>query len=83
MRLTDLLPAAILIGVTVIGITVMSDINQNIFDAQTADTAAYNVSEYGLEGMQELGSWVPTIALVVAASLIIGILVSAFAFGRN
>ena len=63
MKLTDLLPAAILIGVTVIGITVMADINQNIFDGQTVDTAAYNVSEFGLTGMQELGSWVPTIAL--------------------
>ena len=83
MNLSDLLPAAILIGVTVIGITVIADINQNVGDGMVVNTTAYNVSLEGGQGMQELGSWVPTIALVVAAALIIGTLVTAFSFGRN
>ena len=55
MKLQDLLPAAIIIGVAVIGITVMAEINQNIFDSSVVNSSGYNVSENGLVGMQELG----------------------------
>lgn len=83
MQLKDLLPAAILLGVTIVGLTVMADIVQNVNDGQTAGTTAANVSGEGLLGLAELGQWTPTIALVIAAGLIIGILISAFAFGRR
>ena len=57
MELKDLLPAAILIGVTVVGLTVMADITQEVNDDQTAGSAAANVSGEGLDALEELGQW--------------------------
>ena len=83
-KLQDLLPIAIILTVGVIAITIGADIVQSINDGQTTGSVAENVSWQGLEAFQELGSWLPTIALIVAAALVIGILVSSFAFGgRN
>lgn len=83
MQLRDLLPAAILLGVTVVGLTVMADITQNIYNDQTAGSVAKNVSGEGLFGLRELGSWSSTIGLVIAAGLIIGILIGAFQFRQR
>ena len=59
MDLKDLLPVAILLGVTVIGIVLMAQINQKLYDTHTADTSlngsAQNISGEGLNSMQELG----------------------------
>ncbi len=82
-RLQDLLPVAIIFVVATIAISIGADILSGVRDGQTVDTASYNVSTYGLQGMLELGSWVPTLALVVAAAIVIGVLVYSFAFGRN
>ena len=82
MKLEDLLPVALLFVVATIAISIGADIISNIQASQTAATASYNVSGYGLEGMLELGSWVPTLALVVAASIVIGVLVFSFTFRR-
>jgi len=79
-RIEDLLPIALMFGVAVIGIAITADVIDNVQDDQVANSAAYNVSADGLEAMTELGSWTPTIALVVAAAIIIGILVYSFAF---
>lgn len=40
-----------------------------------------NVSNAGLQGITEFGSWMPTIALVLVASVVIGTLV--YSFTRN
>ena len=63
MQLRDLLPAAILLGVTVVGLTVMADITQRVNDNQVVGSIAANVSGEGLAGLAELGQWTPTIAL--------------------
>ena len=47
---------------------------------QTTDSYAYNVTNEGLESMQTFGEWLPTLALVVIAAVIIGVLV--FYLGR-
>jgi hypothetical protein len=39
----------------------------------------YNASTYGLEGLEELASWLPTIAIVVVAAVVIGIIALYFA----
>ena len=85
MKLGDLLPVAILLAVTIVGITVLSNINQQIYDDQFngVNGTAANISGEGLNAMQELGSWTPTIALVVMAALIIAVLISSFAFGKR
>ena len=55
MQLRDLLPAAILLGVTVVGLTVMADITQRVNDNQVVGSIAANVSGEGLAGLAELG----------------------------
>lgn len=46
-------------------------------------TIASNISTSGLEGGLEIGQWQPMIALIVVAAIIIGIIITAFAFGRR
>jgi len=40
---------------------------------------SYNISNYGLQAQDELGSWMDTLALVVVAAIIIGTLITSFA----
>lgn len=40
--------------------------------------AAYNVSGEGLEGLEAMGEWFPTIATIIAAVVIIVLIVSGF-----
>ena len=95
MKLEDLLPVALLFVVATIAISIGADIISSVQTGMVTGTAgcsaatnytmcgyAYNTSGYGLEGMVELGSWVPTLALVVAASIVIGVLVFSFTFRR-
>lgn len=81
--LRDLLPIALIMAVAIIATAISADVVSDVQDDQVADSTAYNISEFGLEGLLELGSWFPTIALVVAAAIIIGILVMSFAYGRG
>lgn len=76
----DLMPIALLIVVTAIAIGVGADVLSTVQADQTSGTAAYNASGFGLTGVSELSSWIPTIALVVAAAIVIGVLVYSFAF---
>lgn len=90
----DLMPIALIITVSIIAITigaeVVDDVQDGFITGATGCTTtnqslcgyAYNTSESGLQGMDELGSWFPTIGLVVAASVVIGVLVYSFAM-RN
>ena len=56
--------------VIAVGADVLGDIQAD----QVADTYAYNASASGLESLDTLGGWLPTIALVIAASIVIGVL---------
>lgn len=40
------------------------------------ETYSSNISKYGMESGGELSSWLPTIALVIAAAIIIGVVVT-------
>jgi len=70
---------AIVIG---IGADVLGDIRQgqltNTAGCNSTTTAGcgydYNASTKGLESVDELGVWLPTIALVIAAAFVIGVL---------
>ena len=46
-----------------------------IRDDQTANSYERNATTEGLDALDELASWLPTIALIVAAAVIIGIIV--------
>ena len=83
MRLQDLAGIAIIFVVTAIiigiGADVLSQMQTNMgTDNNTADEQ-FNATKYGLEGLEELGSWLPTIAIIVAAAVIIGIIAMYFA----
>lgn len=103
LDLKDVTPFALLIIVSMIGVSVGSQVLDDIkegqctygFNADTHDcanatggdingisTIASNATSGGLQGLETFGSWMPTITLVVAASIIIGILVFSFARGR-
>ena len=58
-----------------------AEILQSLYDGQTEDSYAYNATGEGLESLDELGSWLPTLALVVIAAIIIGVLVTYLARG--
>lgn len=53
-------------------------------DSETNTTAVpWQSMERGLEGLEELASWLPTIALVVAAAVILTLIILAFAYGKD
>ena len=73
----DLVPLALMFVVATIAISVGADILARILAGQSAGYA-YNVTTAGLVGMGTLGNYLPTIALVISASVVIGILVFSF-----
>lgn len=74
MSLGDLAPAAIAFVFIAIVIAVGADVLSDIQADQTADGYAYNATGSGLESLDTLGGWLPTIALVIAAAIVIGVL---------
>jgi len=93
-QVSDIAPIAIALGLAIIVTVVMANVVTNVQTDQVTNTDGcnstdvsacgygYNVSSNGLSGLDELGSWFDTIGLVVAAAIIIGILVYAFAFRK-
>lgn len=69
-----LVVAAVVLGM---GATILDELK----DMNTADTAAYNASEYGLTGMNTISQFLPTIAIVAVAAIVIGIIL--VFFGRR
>jgi hypothetical protein len=86
MTLTDLAPVAIAFVFVAIVMGVGADVLADIQTDQVTDTAGcnstaktscgadYNASGNGLSSLSELSSWLPTIALVIAAAIVIGVL---------
>jgi hypothetical protein len=74
------------IGITFVVIAVVLSVGASILAGvqsnQTADTYAYNASSQGLQGTDTLAGWLPTIAIVVAAGIVIGVIVMSLRF-RN
>lgn len=53
--------------------------NTTSYDCNDAALSyAYNVSGSGLEGTETLGDWLPTIATIVGAAIIIGVIAKGF-----
>jgi len=80
MNLGDLAPLALFLVVAGIVLSVGADILTQVQSGQTAASFAANASTNGLMGVDELASWQPTIGLVIAAAIVIGIVMTAFAF---
>ena len=56
---------------------------QSLYDDQSDSSYAQNATGEGLKSLEELGSWLPTLALVVIAAIIIGVLVTYLARGTG
>jgi len=80
MDLKMLLVNGILFVVLTILFSIGADIVTNVQTGQTAGSAAYNVSGYGLSGMLKMGNQMPTLAVVLISAAIIGTLITYFAF---
>lgn len=86
MTLSDLAPIAIAFVFVAIVIGVGADVLADIQSGQVTNTAGcntttkagcgadYNSSGNGLTSLGELASWIPTLALVIAAAVVIGVL---------
>ena len=79
MRLQDLAGIAIIFVVVAIIVGIGADVLTNVQTGKTTSSFEYNASQYGLQGLEELASWLPTIAIIVAAAVIIGIIALYFA----
>lgn len=74
MSLGDLAPAAIAFVFIAVVIAVGADVLSDIQADQAASGYAYNASGNGLTSLDTLSGWLPTIALVIAAAVVIGVL---------
>jgi hypothetical protein len=66
------------ISLVIVGIVIVVgiDINSNLSSDYDTDSAAHNTTKEVQDGFDKLATWLPTIALVVAAAVVIGIVVN-------
>lgn len=79
--INDLGTIAISLVVVAIIIGLGATILESIQDDQVVNSTAFNTSGFGLTGMNTLASYIPTIALVAVAAIVIGIII--VFFGRR
>jgi uncharacterized membrane protein YfcA len=77
--LTGLLAAVATFAVVIIMTSISADVVDRVQDTQTANSFAFNVSQDGLSGFDNLSGFYPNIGLVIAATALIGILIGGFA----
>lgn len=75
VSINELGAAAIALVIAAFLISIGATVIDELQDTQTTNTIAYNVSTQGLEAMESFGNWLPIIAIVVAAVVVIGLLV--------
>lgn len=75
----DLGSIAIAFGVAVIVLAVVATIVQQLRDDQTsANTAARNATDYGLDALNTMSSFLPLVALAAIGAIVIGIVIRFF-----
>jgi len=83
MRLTDIAPVAIILVVSGIALGAGAMILAQMQSQVTAGSVAAYALANATSGIATLASWLPTIALVIAAAVIIGIVFGSFILGRK
>lgn len=73
-RLGDLSGIAITFVVLAVVLGVGSTILDSIQGSQTADGFAYNNTQEGLQALSELSGWQVTLATIVVAAVVIGVI---------
>jgi len=74
MRLGDLSGIAITFVVLAVTLGVGATILASIQAGQVASSTAANATQQGLDSMTELADWLPTLATIVAAAVVIGVI---------
>jgi len=74
MGLNQLLPAALIIVVAIIGVSIGAQVLGQIAASQTVDSAEYNITTQGLEGLANFGDWWGVIVIVVIAVIVIALI---------
>ncbi len=74
--------SAIALGFVVVAIVISmgGEILTELRSTQTASSYAYNITSQGLEGAETFGDWLPTIAVVIAAAVVISVITLYFRF---
>jgi len=83
MNINTLVPIAVAFVVIAFTVSMGAEILNDLYSGQTTDSYAQNATESGLEALSDLSSWLPTLALVVIAAIIIGVLVTYLARGTG
>ena len=78
ITLRDLAGIAITFVVVAITLAIGADVLTNIQSTWGATTIAYNASQFGLTSLNTLSSWLPTIAIIIAAAVVIGVIAAYF-----
>jgi hypothetical protein len=78
MDLGDLAVLGLTFVVVTIVLSIGAAITNQVRDTQTANSYAYNVSNYGLSGLNTFGTWLPIVAIAIVATVIIGIIMKGF-----
>lgn len=77
-------PAAVIVLVIIAVILgVGSTVLDKVDDTQTTNSFAYNATQDGLKGLDTFSDFQPTMATIVVAVVIIGLLLGGFAFVRG
>ena len=76
--ISDLGTIAIALVVAAIILGMGATILEKIRETQTTDKVAYNSSSYGLTGLSTMAEFIPTIAIVAVAAIVIGIILVFF-----
>lgn len=78
MNFNDLLPVGLTIIAVVVALGIGASVLATIDAQQSAGSVAKNITGTGMASLKGLVTWLPTIALVVAMAIIIGLIVNAF-----
>jgi len=78
MRVTDLAPLAIIFVVAGISLGIGAEVLLKVREGVTSGSTAESAINNSTEGVGELARWMPTIGLVLAAAIIIGVVFSSF-----
>ena len=70
----NLVPMAIGLVVFIVVVGLGASILDGISDTQTAGELPANITQTGLEGIEDLADWTPTIVVIAVAAIIIGMI---------
>ena len=73
-----LVVASVIIGM---GATILEKIQDLSVGNATTGTSAFNISRFGIDGLTTMAEFIPTIAIVAVAAIVIGIIL--VFFGRQ